>query len=345
MGSTIAQGAPPVIADVPSGCMGFAQGCIEAVPGARCAVAFDMDENAARTCEANHAGTTVMRGDFLHEPTRRALRDECRRRGVNVVVGGPPCQGFSDLNHSQDRERYERMNSMPMAFAEFAVDVGAEIIIMEEVRRFVLKGALDDVLAFLAEKGYAHAWGVLNAADYGVPQRRYRFILVATRGGGARGPSMPPRTHRRAGAGGDGDLVGHVTFREAMAAAAPRHGRPVTAAVATKVRDRERGSREHNAHYTNAYRIVAPGEPSLTITTMFRNAASGRFTVECGPSAAPESGLCLLSTEQAARLQGFPPGYRFVGPETRVATQIGNAVPPPLARAIFGHVVAEHRRG
>ena len=91
------------------------------------------------------------------------------------------------LNHSQDAERYARMNSMPMAFAEFAVDVGAEIIIMEEVRRFVLKGALDDVLAFLTEKGYAHEWGVLNAADYGVPQRRQRFILVATRGG-----ALPP---------------------------------------------------------------------------------------------------------------------------------------------------------
>lgn len=327
---TIADGAPPVIVDVPSGCMGFAEGCLQAVPDASCPIAFDIEETAIETCRANHPKTHAMCGDLLKPENLATLKARCIEAGVNVVIGGPPCQGFSSANTSK-HERYEAMNGLPLVFVQFAIDVGAEIVIMEEVARFASKGALEEVIALLEYAGYRCVLGVLNAADFGAPQRRNRFVLIATKGGRA-APSLPRPTH--AGR--------HTTFAQAMRARpVPARGPPISAEIAERVRQREQNKYTGGSAFTNSYGIIDLSKPSLTITTQFRNPGSGRFTLPCNQG----HGLCRMSIEQAARLQGFPSKWTYAGTPMQQARQIGNGVPPALAKAVFGHVVRTHRGG
>ncbi len=276
---------------------------------------------------------------------------------ADVIVGGPPCQGFSPLGRDRDPESRAELNALWEHYLTAVLKVKPKAFVIENVPQFQRSPQFNWLLhkmetdPFLSSFGYGY--GVLNAADYGVPQSRRRGIFLAVRDRAV--PWPPPPTH------GDKSLltVPRATVRDAIGDL-PRD--PTTAEPTM----REDGSqnlhirRNPTLKSLERYRAVPPGgnrfdlqrnrpditpdcwankptgttdvmgrmwwdRPAPTIRTEFYKPEKGRYLH-------PEEDRPITHRE-AARMQTFPDSFIFEGTKIEVARQIGNAVPPLLGRA------------
>jgi DNA (cytosine-5)-methyltransferase 1 len=295
----------------------------------------DWDLDALDTFRQNFPSAEARRVDLLDEAGQREAVALARRLGVDVVVGGPPCQGFSRNNVQRHTPRYQRvLNSLPVKYARMVRAIAPALVVMEEVRPFVTSDEYAAVLAELARDYHVEA-KVLCAADYGVPQLRHRCIIVGVRRDRrARldGPLHPPPTT---------PADARVTVGAALAAQKPARGAEVSEAARRWCAERQRGriagkcgeAAGDPEWHRNAYACVPLDEPSQTITTSAGSAGSGRFTF------CRDGRFYRMSVEEAACLQSFPSGFRFASSSVGSAyRQVGNAVPPLLGRAIAAHL-------
>ena len=265
--------------------------------------AVDVDEAALRTYRANFEGAEVVCGDVRDEALRARLVEAFRGR-VDAVVGGPPCQGFSSRNTHKEQPRYEAMNALPMSFVELALALEPRAVLIEEVPK--ARVVVPAVRARFEEAGYAVWHGEVDASAHGVPQRRKRLLLVATKGNdfAPPAPTLPAPS------------AGEALRRAPVPAAGP----PVAERVRAKiVQYGEKGLR------AGQYAVMDLSKPARTIHTQTLN-STGPYTLKRGDV------YHVMSVEETARLQSFPPAFAFVGCATGVRKQIGNAVPPELAR-------------
>lgn len=167
--------------------LGFQQAGYEIVAG------VDHDENAIQTYAENH-DTRAIQADLAELPTPK-LYDQyaINPYNIDVVTGGPPCQGFSlaNIERSLDDDR----NNLVFVFAEHVDYVQPEVFLMENVRglRSIDDGeTLDSLLCDFEESGYTVEYKLINAADYGVPQSRERIFIQGVRSGT---PEWPEPTH------------------------------------------------------------------------------------------------------------------------------------------------------
>jgi DNA (cytosine-5)-methyltransferase 1 len=275
------------------------------------AAAVEIDPDACATLRLNRPGWTVIQGD-VHELDGREFA------GVNLLAGGVPCPPFSiagkQLGADDERDLF------PQAL-RLAEEIAPDAVMLENVRGLAgqrFDGYREQVLDRLTELGYQSQWRVLNACDFGVPQLRPRFLLVAMRADVARHFAWPT-------AQPVGPTVGD-TLHELMAA----DGWPGADAWAQRAQGIAPtlvgGSRKH-------------GGPDLGPTrareAWLRLSVDGRGLADAPPSATdPADKLPRLTVEMAARIQGFPPGWRFSGRKTASYRQVGNAFPPPVAAAV-----------
>lgn len=296
----------PTVVDLFSGCGGMSMGFRMAGWQPVCAV--DADEDAVATYHRNFPKAEAIRADVTDGRLQAHLRKAYT--GVDAVVGGPPCQGFSliaNRNRDANALRYESLNTLPMKFARLAVSLRPGVIVMEEVP--TARDTVEQVERYLRSNGFDVLTQVYNAANHGVPQSRKRMILVATAPGARFSPPAPERS---------------ISSGEALR----RHPRP---AQGTLVSD-ETKRRIHFVKRTGSklwgkYEVMDMAKPSPTITTN-TNSSVGPYAIPRGKE------FYNLHVEESARLQSFPPSFEFVGTTTSVRRQIGNAVPPMLARAI-----------
>jgi DNA (cytosine-5)-methyltransferase 1 len=275
------------------------------------AAAVELDPDACATLRLNRPGWKVVEQDVHHF-------DGFSYRGVDLLAGGVPCPPFSiagkQLGADDERDLF------PQAL-RLVQECQPAAVMLENVRglstaRFA--GYRDQVLARLAELGYRADWQVLNASEFGVPQLRPRFILVAMQ--------PPAYEHFRwPRAIGTPPTVGE-TLRELMAAG----GWPGAAAWAAAANGIGAtlvgGSRKH-------------GGPDLGPTrareAWLRLRVDGKGLADAPPGVAhPLDHVPRLTLPMAAAVQGFPPDWRFSGRKTAGYRQIGNAFPPPVARAV-----------
>jgi len=173
------------VIDLFAGCGGFTQGFVDA--GFEPILAIEHDHHAAATYAANFdpkAGHTVC-WDIADVPSTMVPR-------ADVVIGGPPCQGFSALGHRNEDDPRNRLWAEYVRIVNLA---DPRVFVIENVERF-LKSPEFDLLVEAVERGplrgYKIASGVLDASEYGAPQRRRRTIIVGSRVGE---PSLPSPTH------------------------------------------------------------------------------------------------------------------------------------------------------
>jgi DNA (cytosine-5)-methyltransferase 1 len=243
-------------------------------------------------------------------------------RGVDLLAGGVPCPPFSvagkQLGADDERDLF------PQAL-RLVRECEPTAVMLENVRglsttRFA--GYREQVLNELHELGYEADWQVLNACEFGVPQLRPRFILVAMRSDAYRHFEWPSAI-------GTPPTVGEA-LRALMAAdgwkGAKAWARQANGIGPTLVG----GSRKH-------------GGPDLG-PTRAREAwrklgVDGKGLADAPPRAdAPADYLPRLTLPMAAAIQGFPPDWRFYGRKTAAYRQIGNAFPPPVARVVGGRI-------
>jgi DNA (cytosine-5)-methyltransferase 1 len=331
-------------------------------------VAFEKWDVAADTHDANH--------DI---PTERVdLETHSWRNYVtpDLLWASPPCQPWSAAGN-QDGADDER-DGMPWMLRAVR-ELHPPVVLVENVKGLTFEKNLEYldgyVMAELRGMGYRAEWVVLDAADYGVPQNRERLIIQARNDG--RPIRWPMPTHTQGDSlflqpwvtmaqalGWDGPLtVNHwrgAGMIERHGEREPRDGTKspsltITAGVQRHLLlDTHRGQSDDGTTQTRDPHS-APA-PALTAK------AGGQWTLRTGTNSMKHSrdpadmvpyeksmdlpaltvGSIRLTVEQAARLQDFPPGYRFTGTKTAQFTQIGNAVPRSLARALAACLVEEH---
>jgi len=273
--------------------------------------AVELDPDACTTLRMNRPGWKVVEQDVHHF-------DGLSYRGVDLLAGGVPCPPFSiagkQLGADDERDLF------PQAL-RLAQECEPAAVLLENVRRLSttrFAGYRDQVLARLSELGYQADWQMLNASEFGVPQLRPRFILVALRPAAYRHFRWPRAV-------GTPPTVGDM-LRELMAAG----GWPGAAAWADQANGIGAtlvgGSRKH-------------GGPDLGPTrareAWLRLRVDGKGLADSPPGPAhPANHVPRLTLPMAAAIQGFPPDWRFAGRKTAGYRQIGNAFPPPVARAV-----------
>lgn len=287
-------------------------------------LAVELDENAAATLRTNRPTWPVKVGDVADE---RVWNPDDYGDDLALLAGGVPCPPFSiagkQLGTSDERDLF--------AWAiELAGRMQPRAVLLENVRGLSMprfSGYRQHVKDRLAELGYWSDWKLLEARDYGVPQLRPRFILIALREDDARHFNWPKPT----------PYIGTVgsALLDLMAADGWR-GAARWAARANEIAPTiVGGSKRHGGADlgpTRAKRAwAALGVDGLGVSDV---APSAQHPVEFVPR---------LTTEMVARIQGWGPepeyAWEFTGRKTARYRQIGNAFPPPVARAV-GRAIA-----
>jgi DNA (cytosine-5)-methyltransferase 1 len=348
------------VLDLFSGAGGLSEGFAQASDRFITTRAVEHDLAAAGTYAENHGENVVYAGgieDWLkHEEIPRA----------DIVIGGPPCQGFSALGK---QEVLDHRNQLWLRYADTIRKAEPEYFILENVPAFL---ASDQLKRFKRQCQPSNRLGeyrfearILNAADFGAPQLRRRVILI----GHHRDlppPGFPNPTHSH---------DERLNLKDALAGLAESISR-----IDVPDRRTERWGttfpgtfRTSDLHLTRHYEdlsmerfpYIRPGgnrfdipphllppcwkrhrtgagdvmgrlrwdQPSVTIRTEFYKPEKGRYLHPTEHRA--------LTHHEAARIQGFPDSYRWVGSKSAIARQIGNAVPIPLGKAIARHLLEQ----
>ena len=311
-------------------------------------------EGAAAATFARNFGCEVFTGDIECGPDYP---------DADLIIGGPPCQGFSPLGRDRDDLSRAKLNGLWRHFLDAVRTIRPKAFVIENVREFQTSAEFAELLRLLETDSeldaYTPAFGVLNAADYGVPQVRHRGILVAVRDCRDGLPWPPPPVRGPNSPGGRP----YATVRDAI-------GDLPLRTRGTEPRFTDDGQHLHFGRRPlpmslERYRAIPPGgnrfdlmrnRPDIT-PPCWANKPTGTTDVMGRlwwdrPSAAirteffkPEKGRYLHPTEdrvishrEGARLQSFPDWYLFEGTKIEIARQIGNAVPPLLGRAIARYV-------
>jgi DNA (cytosine-5)-methyltransferase 1 len=322
--------------DLYCGAGGVSLGLLQA--GFRIGGAVDCDPVACATYERNLGIRPVPAR--LEELDPRDFMAACGLScGIDLLVGCPPCQGFSQAAGNAAGESDPR-NRQVEVFARWVRVLKPRAVVFENVPGILRRGGryLAALLSALEDSGMQYTAAILNAADFGVPQRRKRLVVVASRSGRPRLPEpswMPPATVR----GAIGDLP-PLAAGESDPADPEHRARPLGERILRLIRmiPRDGGSRtDLPRKYWMRCHLAGRGHedvlgrlrwdaPSPTITAGCTDVTKGRFVH-------PEQDRGLTPRE-AACLQSFPRWYRFEGNVRQVSAQIGNAFPPLLMERI-----------
>jgi DNA (cytosine-5)-methyltransferase 1 len=327
--------------DLFSGCGGMTRGFVDS-GRFESVFAVDFDPDAAATYGANF-GSEHVRACPIEEVESFPRAD--------VVIGGPPCQGFSPLN--RNLVGFER-RGLWREYLRALVESGADAFVMENVPQLLKTPEYEEFQRRTERLGYQVEGEILNAADFGVPQRRRRAIVIGVKNGPIPWPSAT---------NGDSDglplgLIPWRTFRDAVEGLSlvpdraawhvGRSPRPVSIRRYKAV-PRDGGNRfqmQRNLDRAGLSELVPPcwrkkptgttdvfgrlwwDKPAFTIRTEFYKPEKGRYL---HPSAHRP-----ITVREAARCMSFPDD--FILPEDQsmpaIARQVGNAVPPLLAQRI-----------
>lgn len=331
--------------------------------------AVDLDGIAADTMRANSPATAMFRED-IRKVHPRAVSKAIAGSAVDVVIGGPPCQGFSSLRPNRSASKNDPRNSLFRQFAEYVRFFKPKVFVMENVVGLVTHRdgrTLQDILKCFTDMKYKVDWRILNAAHYGVPQKRERLILLGVRGESTL--DFPEPTHRFDGLTiGYADKVRMIRSRPGLPKAVtvmqaigdlPAVGSGETATAYTRKpvtqyqRDRRNGvgrltlhtAANHSPRIMEIIRHAGDSKsavPSHLVRTGFSSSYSRMRPHEPGTTITVKfmsaaSSKCIhpvqdraITPREAARIQGFDDDFVFCGSLTAVAAQIGNAVPPIL---------------
>ncbi|NJM38870.1 MAG: DNA cytosine methyltransferase [Akkermansiaceae bacterium] len=295
----------PMVLDLFAGCGGLALG-FEAA--AFHTLGYEMLPDACETYNRNLHGE--CRCEFLDENTDYGIKPE-------VIIGGPPCQPFSvgglQMGHKDTRDGFP-------AYLSAVKRLRPRLAIFENVRGMFYRGLpyLEQITACLEEMGYLVECQILKAVDYGVLQRRERLFVVAHRGHW-KFPEATISSPVTAG-GAVGDLIKIM----------PPNPKFLTASMDTYV-----------AKYEKASKCIRPrdlhlDQPARTVTCRNLNGATGdmmRIDLKDGRRR-------RITVREGARLQSFPDWFEFAGAEGSQYNQVGNAVPPILAKAVANAVIS-----
>jgi DNA (cytosine-5)-methyltransferase 1 len=349
---------PIDVIDFFSGCGGMSAGFRAVngvVPAFRHVLAVDID-SVANATYARNLGLTPVHADvaaLVADPDELSviLRDSSRRtEHPLVVIGCAPCQGFS--SHRKSAEPPDARNDLFEDFARLAIRLDPDFVVIENVPELCTDRhwpRIQRVRAWFEDAGYFVHLAVHNFAEFGLPQERFRAVMLAA----PRSFSAPVGFLSRGEFRTVRDVIGRLPRVEPGVAhpADPLHqsaGHRLTTIEMIRSVPKDGGRRHFDTGpaslkalqkrqgkpgFEDVYGRLYWDRPSITITHYSRNPASGRFVH-------PEQDRGLTCRE-AALLQGFPANYDFTGGFDDKFRQIGNAVPPLVAAHLATTILAQ----
>ncbi|OQB93271.1 MAG: putative BsuMI modification methylase subunit YdiO [Parcubacteria group bacterium ADurb.Bin115] len=166
--------------DLFSGCGGLSLGLKEA--GFLVKAAVEIDHLAALTYRKNHVKTNLIESDIRQVSAKQLLIAAGLKRGeLDLLAGCPPCQGFSRIKNLNKSNTDDPRNDLVFEFLRLIIQIRPKTVLMENVPGLSLDERFKKFKIDLEKNGYQSVGSVLNAANYGVPQRRKRFIFMASR--------------------------------------------------------------------------------------------------------------------------------------------------------------------
>ena len=336
--------------DLFAGCGGLSKGFMDA--GFDILVGVDNDQAALNTFARNHDGAIAMNADLSKQETFDEIKRIARGRSIDVIIAGPPCQGFS---LSGPRNFDDERNKLYLAVIEMVKQYQPKGFIIENVPGMatLYDGQIkDEILRRFRNMGYNIECKILCAADYGVPQLRRRLIFMGIRNdiGMPSFPipkfhpenyrtcsdaisDLPPREHELGEEEDKYTTMPITEYQKLMRGntnvlynhVATNHTQMVKDTIALvpeggNYKDLPPGWGE-SRKFNEAWTRYDGNKPSKTIDTGHRNHFHYKYNR-------------VPTIRENARLQSFPDDFVFTGTRTQQNRQVGNAVPPLLGQAL-----------
>ena len=313
--------------------------------------AVEFDKEIADAYARNHIGTEVFAEDICDLDAAKLHE---KYPNVDIIVGGPPCQGFSQKGKRLSIN--DPRNFLFLQFVRFVKEFSPRYFVIENVPNIITTSNgffKDQIVEEFNKLGYTLSYGVLYARDFGVPQDRRRAVFIGAKDGGIVPLPSPTGIHTTVKeAIYDLPFIGSGEGEEVST-----YDKPASTAYQKQLRGKEKKLYNHVATehsklalerlalipkgagkevlppehrtksiYSGTWCRLLENDIASTITTRFDTPSSGRFTH-------PILNRCL-TVREAARIQSFPDSFHFYGPKTSQMKQVGNAVPPLLAKSI-----------
>lgn len=324
--------------DLFCGCGGLTVGLKEAGFDVRGAV--DVDPLSVKTYLANHPDVKVWEIDIRQlNPSEMGAALSLGKKRLDLLAGCPPCQGFSTMRTLNGARSIEDpRNDLLLDFQRFVEALSPRAVMLENVPGLRNDGRFAAFCNRMKDIGYLGDHRVLNAAEYGVPQRRRRLIYLAGYGMGIpfADPVYKPITVRDAiqglpKAGESGDPVHDIPEQRTAKVMELIRRIPKNGGSRTDLPEEDQLDCHKRCNgFKDVYGRLAWDDVAPTITSGCFNPSKGRFLH-------PEEDRAITMRE-AALLQGFPHSYKFpiTDNKSAIALMIGNALPPPLIAAHAG---------
>lgn len=342
------------VADLFAGVGGLSQGFIKA--GFSIDLAVEFDSSIAKAYQLNHPDTKVYNEDICNMDFSKI---HMLHPNIDVVVGGPPCQGFSQKGKRLKLD--DPRNFLFQRFVDFVKEFRPKYFVLENVPNIITTADgffKEQIISAFSSLGYNVSCGVLCALDFGIPQDRRRAVFIGALNKPA--PSLPIPNGKKCNIAqaiydlpfiksGEGvetssyDKAPRSEYQMELRAketilhnhVATNHSKSALAKLALipKGKGKEVLPQEllTKSIYSGTWCRLLEDGYAPTITTRFDTPSSGRFTH-------PILDRCL-TVREAARIQSFPDSFIFYGNRTSQMKQVGNAVPPLLAYEIAKVIV------
>lgn len=320
--------------------------------------AVDFDKFAGETFKHNMPKADVIIGDIKDPDIKKKIIDTSVRNNINMIIGGPPCQGFSLKGKKLGLK--DPRNYLFVEYLNIVNKLQPEVFVIENVKALLSTSSgwfKDQIIKTIKDMGYNVNYGILNAKDFGVPQSRQRAIFIGSKHTPIALPEPTvdePTTVRDAISdlaylnSGEGEFEQPYTteatsdYQKMMREGSDKlYNHKATnhkkiAIEKLKMIPPEKG-REYlpkemlgNQQYKSTWGRLEWDKVSPTIDTRFDAASNGKNNHPFLNRA--------ITPREAARIQSFDDKFVFCGSKVHVRTQIGNAVPPLMAKAIADQI-------
>ena len=321
-------------------------------------VALDFDENAANTFKKNMPEVDVIVGDITDSAVKEKIIASAKKENVNMIAGGPPCQGYSMKGKKLGLA--DPRNFLFREYLNIVKEIRPEVFIIENVKGLLIASNgwfKEEIIQSIEDLGYNVEYGILNAADFGVPQSRERTIFICSQNKKIPLPEPIVKT-RTTVRDAISDLSylnsGEGEFEQVYAMEPQSNYQRLTREGSNRLYNHKASNHKEiaieklklippeqgkeclpeemlgNQKFKTTWGRLKWDDVSPTIDTRFDASSNGTNNHPYLHRA--------ITPREAARLQSFDDIFIFYGSKVYVRKQIGNAVPPLLAKAIADQI-------